>query len=122
MMSISAVVCGGKPHGFWCAPLAPKYAFMITSCRMNVAVNKWLQRHLLLSILRQANDALCWFHVWNYISPPCSHKFMLPCLAGGTLFRGSIVLKEENKLKMPIGSMILPTLHVYVSGGAMASP
>ena len=37
---------------------------------------------------------------------------MLPYVVGGTLFRGSTVLKEGNKLKMPIGSVILPTFHV----------
>ena len=62
--------------------------------------------------IEAGNDALNWFHAWDQISPPCSHKFMLPHVVDGTLFGGSIILKEENKLKIPIGSMILPTLHV----------
>ena len=36
---------------------------------------------------------------------------MLPYFTNRTLSKGSIILKEENELKMPIGSMILPILH-----------
>ena len=113
-IDVGNFICGlwGMPHDFWCAPLAPNVTFMISSCRMIVAEKKWLKIHLLPSILRQANDALRWFHAWNYISPPFSYKFMLPYVAGGMLFIGSTVLEEGNKLKIPIGSVILPTLHV----------
>ena len=53
-------ICGlwGMPHDLWCASLAPNFNFMIPSCRMIVAANKWLKRHLLHFFLRQAGDTL----------------------------------------------------------------
>ena len=42
---------------------------------------------------------------------------MLPYFASGTLFKGSTIWKVGYELDMPIGSMILPTLHdVYFRG------
>ena len=61
------------PHDFRCAPLAPNFNFMISSCRMILAANKWLKRHLLHILLRQARNALNWFHEWNYDPPPSCH-------------------------------------------------
>ena len=46
MMAILFVDCGGMPHGFRCASLAPNYDFMASFCKMNVVENKWLKRHL----------------------------------------------------------------------------
>lgn len=48
----------GRPHASWCAPLAPHVTFMIISCRMIVAANKWLKGHLLLFFLKQEGDTL----------------------------------------------------------------
>ena len=52
MMAILFVDCGGKTHGFHCASLAPNYAFVISFCKMDVAANKWMKRHLLHYVLR----------------------------------------------------------------------
>ena len=41
----------GKPHDFWCAPLTPFCTFMFISCKMIVAGNKWLVKHLSFFIL-----------------------------------------------------------------------
>ena len=85
---------------------------MITSCRMNVAEKKWLKGHFLHYILRQANDALHWFHVWSYVSPPCSHRFMLPYSASRMLDMGSIIGGVAQYLRMPIGSVVSHTSHI----------
>lgn len=110
-MAILLVDCGGKPQDFRCAPLAPNYIFMISSCRMNVAEKKWLKGHLLYYILRQANDALHWFHVWSYVSTPCSHRFVLPYSANRMLDMGSTIGGVAQNLRMPIGNMVLHISH-----------
>ena len=116
-MAILTMGCGGKPHGFWCAPLAPNFVSMITYCRMHVVENKWLQRHLLHHILGQANDYLCRFHEWNndplsgcHVTT-CFYWFMLPCFADFSLYMGRFVWKVGHEWKIPIGSMILPFFH-----------
>ena len=85
----------GKPHDSWCAPLTPYCNFMFWSYEMTVAANKWLVKHLLFLILKQAKDALRWFHEWNYDSlsgchlETCSHCTLLPHIADMFMFSGS---------------------------------
>ena len=74
----------GMSHDSWCAPLAPNFTLKFPCCRMIVATNKWLEGHLLFFVLRQAGDALRWFHMWDYDPPPdchmktCFYLFLLP--------------------------------------------
>ena len=42
----------GKPHDSWCAPLTAHFIFIILSYNMIVATKKWLERHVLLFVLR----------------------------------------------------------------------
>ena len=92
--------------------------FMIPYYRMIVAERKWLGKHLLVFVLRQARDSLCWFHVWNLDPLSSCHMitfsnwFLLPCIANIFIFTGSFVWRVEYELEMPIWSMILPNLHV----------
>ena len=108
----------GKPHDSWCAPLTPHCTFMFISYRMIVVGKKWLGEHLLLLVLMQARDALCQFHVWNYDPlsgchmTACFHWFLLPCIADILMFMGSFIWRVLYELEMPIGSMIIPPLHV----------
>ena len=78
---------------------------------MNVAENKWLKRHLLHYVLRQAKNSLHWFHVWDYVLPPCFHMFMLPYYAAKTLIVGSTIGGVAQELKRPNENMILHITH-----------
>ena len=118
----------GKPHDFWCAPLTPFCTFMLISCKMIVAANKWLEKHLFLFDLMQARDALHWFLVWDLDTlsdchvTTCFYWFLLPCIADFSFDMGSFVWKVGHELKMPIGSMILPTLHYSCFRGSNGQP
>ena len=85
---------------------------------MIVAANKWLGEHLLLLVLMQARSALRWFHVWNYDPlsgchmKNCFHWFLLPCIDDIFMILGSFVWRVGYDLEIPIGSVILPTIHV----------
>ena len=56
--------------------------------------------------------------MWNYDPPPgfhmetCFHWFLLPYIANILMFMGSFVWRVRQYLEVPIGSIILPTLHV----------
>ena len=95
---------------------------------MIVEANKWLEKHLLFFDLMQEKDALRWFHVRN-LEPlsgchmtTCFYWLLLPWMADIFIFMGSFVWIVEYELEKPIGSMILPTLHVLVSGEKMGKP
>ena len=108
----------GKPHDSWCAPLTPHCIFMFPSYEMTVVANKWLVTHLLFFVLRQAWNALRWFLMWNYDSlfgchlVAYFHSTFLPYIADMFILMGSFVWRVEFEMDMPIGSMILPILHV----------
>ena len=118
----------GKPHVSWCTPLTPNCNFMFPSYEMNMEENKWLVKHLLFLILMQVKDALRWLHGWKYDSlfgchlATCFHCTLLPYIADMLMFRGSFGWRVGLRLNMPIGSMILPTLHVVNLGGTMGKP
>ena len=95
---------------------------MIPSYEMTVAANKWLGKHLLFFVLMQEKDAPRWFHWWDYgplsgcHMTACFYCILLPFTADNFIFMGSIVWRVTEVLEMPIGSVILPTLHVAYSG------
>ena len=107
-----------KPYVSWCAPMTPYCNFMFSSYEMTVAANKWLVKHLLFLILMQAKDALRWFHERDHDSlsgcylETCSHCTLLPYIADMFMLMGSFIWRVQEVVEMPIGSMILPTLHV----------
>ena len=107
-----------RPHDSWCAPLAPNCTFMFMFCKMIVATYKWLEEHFLSFDLIQARDALCWFLVWD-LDPlsgchlaTCSYCTMFPCIADMFIFMGRFIWRVGLRLRIPIGIMIILTIHV----------
>ena len=49
-----------------CFSKAPNISHTFCNSEMTWAKSKWWENHLPYLDLRQARDALCWFHMWDY--------------------------------------------------------